>query len=201
MKQSITPRAVLVIIASMFLIPLLLAWLMYTGTLDFRPESTRNKGTLVVPPVPLDWQLAEALPDSESVADQLLDHWVVLYPLERNCDSGFKESLASLRQIHLASGRHRSRIRLAVLLNSTALVNEAETIHSIYDKFTVVVDTSNNLTSTVQTISQNATKRYSTYLIDPLGNIMMAYAADADPNDLKQDLKRLLTWSKLDEQQ
>jgi cytochrome oxidase Cu insertion factor (SCO1/SenC/PrrC family) len=38
------------------------------------------------------------------------------------------------------------------------------------------------------------------YLIDPLGNIMMYYAADADPNHIRQDLKRLLTWSKLDEQ-
>jgi hypothetical protein len=39
------------------------------------------------------------------------------------------------------------------------------------------------------------------YLIDPLGNIMMYYAADADPNHIRKDLKRLLTWSKLDEQQ
>ena len=29
---------------------------------------------------------------------------------------------------------------------------------------------------------------------------MMFYATDADPNDLKKDLKQLLTWSKLDEQ-
>ena len=40
----------------------------------------------------------------------------------------------------------------------------------------------------------------STYLIDPLGNIMLFYAAGYDPNDLKSDLQRLLTWSKLDEQ-
>ena len=38
-----------------------------------------------------------------------------------------------------------------------------------------------------------------TYLVDPLGNIMMAYEAGSDPNHLKKDLKRLLTWSKLDE--
>jgi hypothetical protein len=39
----------------------------------------------------------------------------------------------------------------------------------------------------------------SLYLLDPLGNIMLFYAAGFDPNDLKKDLKRLLTWSKLDE--
>ena len=29
---------------------------------------------------------------------------------------------------------------------------------------------------------------------------MMHYGPESDPNDLKSDLKRLLTWSKLDEQ-
>jgi hypothetical protein len=35
----------------------------------------------------------------------------------------------------------------------------------------------------------------SSFLIDPMGNIMMFYAAGFDPNDLKKDLKRLLQWS------
>ena len=47
--------------------------------------------------------------------------------------------------------------------------------------------------------SQGADVAGSVYLIDPLGNIMLFYAAGFDPNDLKKDLKRLLTWSKLDE--
>jgi hypothetical protein len=43
--------------------------------------------------------------------------------------------------------------------------------------------------------------QFSAYLIDTLGNIMMAYEAGADPNHLRHDVKRLLTWSKLDEQE
>jgi hypothetical protein len=38
----------------------------------------------------------------------------------------------------------------------------------------------------------------SRFLIDPMGNIMMLYAAGFDPNDLKKDLKRLLKWSQQD---
>ena len=41
----------------------------------------------------------------------------------------------------------------------------------------------------------------SVYLVDPLGNIMMRYESGSDPNKLKQDLKRLLKWSKLDDSQ
>ena len=44
MKFRISPRLALVIIASMFLLPLALAWLMYSGALEFNPVSTRNLG-------------------------------------------------------------------------------------------------------------------------------------------------------------
>jgi cytochrome oxidase Cu insertion factor (SCO1/SenC/PrrC family) len=49
-------------------------------------------------------------------------------------------------------------------------------------------------------LKQAAKGKGRVYLIDPLGNIMMAYESGADPNHIRQDLKRLLTWSKLDEQ-
>jgi glutathione peroxidase-family protein len=42
--------------------------------------------------------------------------------------------------------------------------------------------------------------QFTAYLIDTLGNIIMVYEAGAGPNHLRQDVKRLLTWSKLDEQ-
>ena len=56
MKKRLSPRILLVIIAAMFLLPLLLAWFMYTGTIDYKPASTRNFGELVEPPLPLTWK-------------------------------------------------------------------------------------------------------------------------------------------------
>ena len=38
----------------------------------------------------------------------------------------------------------------------------------------------------------------TTYLIDPVGNIIMSYPADSDPTGIRKDLKRILTWSKAD---
>jgi hypothetical protein len=35
------------------------------------------------------------------------------------------------------------------------------------------------------------------YLIDPLGNLMMSYAADAKPKGMLEDLKRLLRLSSI----
>lgn len=202
-KKPVTPRIMLVIIAAMFLLPLILAWLMYTGTVEFSPESTKNRGTLVKPPVPLNWQQASLQSTNGSpttASERFLTHWVVLYPVPARCEEDCQSQLTSLRQVHVASGRHSSRIRLAVLVGDELSADTEQTINGIYDQFILVTDSTGDLFETTQAVTVSTPQQTGTYLVDPLGNIMMVYAADADPNDLKQDLKRLLTWSKLDEQ-
>lgn len=202
MKISITPRITLVIIAALFVLPLVLAWLMYIGAVEFQTESTRNKGILVSPPIPLDWRQAfpvEAGTQPEAALEDLLKHWVVLYPLEGACDLDCEQHLSSIRQVHLASGRDRERLRLVVLFPDHAPADTANTVKTIYDKFIPAADTTGGLRHAIKSASSSITRQGSTYLIDPLGNIMMVYPATSDPNDLKEDLKRLLKWSKLDE--
>lgn len=200
MKKRLSPRISLVIIAAMFLLPLLLAWLMYTGTIDYRPASTRNYGQLVEPPLPLSWEgvyVAGVPGDApKAAADELDKHWVVLKPVPASCDEPCVQQVIQLRQIHRAAGRDQSRVRIALLLDESAPAADRERMQDIYTEFRLVTNPDGALGATMGRASGNTP---STYLIDPLGNIMMVYAAGADPNHLKKDLKRLLTWSKLDE--
>ncbi len=211
MKYSIPPRIVLLIIAAMFLLPLILAWLMYSGSLEFEPGEGRNLGILVEPPVLIDWQdvlLSEQNQNkNEQPADAsniLSEHWVILYPVAADCATSCQKRASSLRQIHLAAGRHQSRLRLALLLGEVSSEETEALLHAIYKKFTLIRAPSGKLWSTLAAIPPGAPAMTPAtdgiYLIDPLGNIMMYYAADADPNHIQQDMKRLLTWSKLDEQ-
>ena len=199
MKIRPSPRASLVIIAALFLLPLLLAWFMYSGAIDYKPSSTRNFGQLVEPPLPMAWDdtvLMPAAVEPESGAAQTFsEHWVILYIVPDPCREACFQQVTSLRQIHLASGRHQARIRIALLMQEPTS-NELETsLRNTYPKFHLINDPFGELNATLH---QAAGGKGSTYLIDPLRNIMMFYAAGADPNYLKQDLKRLLTWSKLD---
>jgi len=221
MKLSISPRIALLIITAMFLLPLILAWLMFIGSVDYKPGSTRNLGTLIEPPVAIDWRttIAADSPESSDAAngtgpDSLLEHWVVLYPVPVTCDADCRQQVTALRQIHLATGRHQSRLHLALLLDETNREETTELLKSIYEKFSLISDPGGILRSELASVrpgeegpsvTANGTPGDGMaidgiYLIDPLGNIMMYYAADADPNHIRQDLKRLLTWSKLDEQ-
>jgi cytochrome oxidase Cu insertion factor (SCO1/SenC/PrrC family) len=201
MKSKIPPRISLVIIAAVFLLPLMLAWLMYNGTIDYRPAETRNFGQLVEPPLPLDWQNAIRVPDGElSGTDTTADfreHWVILYPVPDPCLETCLQEVSALRQIHRASGRHQDRMRIVLLLPGSGARNLESILRDTYSRFELIRDPADKVRSTLQRVpGQNV----AVYLIDPLGNIMMTYEGGADPNNIKQDLKRLLTWSKLDEQ-
>jgi len=203
MTFKLSPRVALLVIAAMFFLPLLLAWLMYTGTIEFRPHSTRNLGELVQPPLPIAW--AEVYLDGNpggSAEQAFSDHWVILHAVPSPCPAACLAGAADLRQVHRAAGRQQGRIRLAMLhdLESTA---GAIALQEVYEAFQLLQDPQGSLWKSLEQVAGRsqpaAPVRGSTYLIDPLGNIMLFYAAGYDPNDLKNDLKRLLTWSKLDE--
>jgi hypothetical protein len=198
MKKRLSPRVALLIIAAMFILPLALAWLMYTGSIGYRPASTRNLGNLVEPPLPMSWStLAPAAGEPESEAEPALDgHWVVLRKIPVPCEADCISAVTVLRQIHRAAGRQQDRIRIALLLPDEPPPALADKLNGIYPQFLVLEDPTGQLRETLQRAAADG----SDYLIDPLGNIMMSYASGYDPNDLKRDLKRLLTWSKLDEQ-
>jgi cytochrome oxidase Cu insertion factor (SCO1/SenC/PrrC family) len=200
MKKRLSPRILLVIIAAMFLLPLLLAWFMYTGTIDYKPASTRNYGELVEPPLPLSWEniylVSSAGGDPRPALNELAKHWVVLMPVPVACGESCRQEIIQLRQIHRAAGRNQSRVRLALLLEDSATAADISRLHEIYPEFKLITSPAGTLRDVMRQASGNLT---ATYLVDPLGNIMMVYASGADPNHLKKDLKRLLTWSKLDE--
>ena len=213
MKRAFSPRTALLVIAGMFLLPLVLAWLMYIGAIDFKPASTRNLGQLVKPPVPISWEDVELAPVMQKQAggertpaepEQIFnEHWVILNAIREPCGEECLREISALRQIHLASGRHRSRIRIALFLQQPFPSELESALHSIYAPFHLVSASSVHFQASLQRAASGvpspAAPAGSSYLIDPLGNIMMVYASGADPNHLKKDLKRLLTWSKLDE--
>jgi cytochrome oxidase Cu insertion factor (SCO1/SenC/PrrC family) len=204
MNARFSPRVALLVIAALFVLPIVLAWLMYTGAIEFRPGSTRNLGQLVEPPLPLPWDgvYVDGAADV-AAADAFAGHWLILHVVPRPCPEACLRAIAELRQVHRAAGRQQERIRLA-LLHDVGEPESAARLQQIYAPFRLLENPDGRLWRTLETVAGKAEPpapaRGSNYLIDPLGNIMMFYAAGSDPNDLNKDLKRLLAWSKLDEQ-
>jgi cytochrome oxidase Cu insertion factor (SCO1/SenC/PrrC family) len=192
-------RMIMLAIAAMFLLPLTLAWMMYTGTLNFEPDHTRNLGRLVAPAVPLDWS-GVAVAGGESPAAELQGFWIILYDLPASCTTACLEIASGLRQVHIAAGLNRDRIKI-VLLQADPSLSLARQLMEIYQRFILVGRPRPDFSAALRQAAKNAAAEQNMpalYLVDPLANIMMTYNGKDSPNRINKDLTRLLTWSKLD---
>jgi hypothetical protein len=198
--KFLSPRVVFLIILGLFVFPLILAWLMYNGSLDFELGETSNQGVLLAPPIALDWSGAQA--SSQNKTHSLDGSWVILYPLERPCSTDCRNLLTGLRQMHIASGRDRNRIVIALLVEADYPESYSAEIDEIYHQFTILSGQSavfsSSLAQASNQIEQDGSSSDNIFLVDPLGNIMMSYNGKDSPSRLRHDLKRLLKWSKLD---
>lgn len=204
MKPRLSPRLSLVIITLIFVLPLAAAWLMYSGAIEFQPVAKKNLGQLVQPPVPVDSGKLVPIGDTTRLGDELKNHWGIILDIPGDCQEECLQVAASLRQVHRASGRNQSRVRLLVLVPEDSSAALVENLRAIYPSFLLAVDSDGDFRTQLNKIAAEQVPGSDagggTFLLDPLGNIMMYYEAGSDPNHLKKDLKRLLTWSKLDEQ-
>jgi cytochrome oxidase Cu insertion factor (SCO1/SenC/PrrC family) len=189
----------LLAIIALFLAPLLAAVLMFNGQLPLLSDETVNQGKLIQPPVALDWSAAVTAETAE--IPELLGSWIILFLLPAPCEQDCLQKVTGLRQVHRATGPDQQRIEIVLL--SEAQLNEVtiRQLLAISDHFILLTDPSASLQQSVRNaqlqnaLSENA---FTTYLVDPLGNIMMAYDAVNSDSELSKDLKRLLKWSKQD---
>ena len=187
--RSGSAKGTLLGLSLLFLLPLVLAWLMYSGVIDYKPAATRNHGTLVNPPV------KAGLPEAFQ-RKGLAGHWLLLYPVAPACGEVCRADLLGLIQVRKALGREADRTRTVVVTGAKPEDEAWQNIPDIESETSVISDSSGMLRGQLNNIEGGA----GTFLIDPMGNIMMHYRAGADPNDIRLDLKRLLKYAKTDSQ-
>lgn len=185
--STVSAKTTLVGLTLLFLFPLVMAWLMYSGVIDYSPRETRNHGTLVNPPV-------EAKLPQEIAGGRLNGKWVLLYALPAACHQECRTDIAGLRQMDRALGRDAHRVHIVHLAPAAFDTVSLDEISHIDPNAFTVRDHSGMLSAQLRDIEGAS----GSYLIDPLGNIMMYYHAGSDPNDIRLDLERLLKYSKTD---
>ena len=186
-RQQIT----LLGIFALFMGPVILVMLMRSSWWQYQPAGLKNHGHLVQPPTHLPLNQADSF-----------DHkWLVLYVLDQPCDQKCIEHVTTLRQIHKATGRNNDHLAIVLLSKTnpdTALRSRLETI---YPEFQFVTDPDSTALTTLDAVNAGVTdssvdsNSLHTYILDPMRNVILAYGANANPNDIHKDLKRLLKWS------
>lgn len=181
-------RLQFLLIALIFLGPLVVAaWMYYAGQFAV-PAGRSNHGALLEPIVSLD----EAVPDS-AMMKTMEGVWILLYSNQGACAEACRSALYTTRQSRKMLGREMDRVRRVFLHGETAP-----------DRVFIAAEHQGLITTEDASLAGLLDKKRPAelpaggyFLIDPLGNLVMYFEPDIDPRDMVDDIKHLLKLSRI----
>lgn len=185
-------KTTLIAVLIVFFAPVLLAVLLNSQWLDWRPGETRNHGELIEPPPRFGaFELETAAGHTLTRAD-LAGQWQLLHYRSGACEEDCLDALYWLRQVRKAQDRHQPELGLMVVTPSRVDAATLAAIDELAGDFRVVhAEAGREL---AQTLPDRGSEAIS-YIVDPDGHIILRYPPEADFNGMRRDLKRLLTWT------
>ena len=186
-------RLTLVLIALIFAVPMTIAWLL-TGPLHWQPVHTVNYGELIQPPRPLA-HFALRTPAGQALGqDYLRGKWTLVYIGGPECDAPCRKALYDTRQVRVAQGKNMGRVQRLMVLTAPATPRQLDALRRNQLDLTLARPAPGRREALLAQFASRAAGPAAgqVYIVDPLGNLMMRYRADADPTGMRKDLKRLL---------
>jgi len=186
-KLGRSGRLSLLAMAAIVAVPPIVAYLLY---LNWRPSALMNYGELIKP-VPLAEVVAPAEPALGELG-KLKGKWVLLTVDGGGCDDYCRRKLYILRQLRLTQGKEMERIERAWLVDDDAATGPA-----LMEEYKGTARIPARGSALLGALPVTGSVRDHVYIIDPLGNLMMRYPRNPDPNRMKKDLARLLRASRI----
>jgi hypothetical protein len=182
-------------LAALFLVPLVLAFVMYYGS-PWRPAGRVNHGVLITPPRPLPQvplpRVSLAAKSDAAPATELRGKWSLVYVGGGGCDGECRGALYVMRQTRLALNNDMTRVQRVFLVSGECCA--AEFLAREHPGL-IVLDAGGPAGAPLLREFPAADTAHTLYIVDPLGNLMMSYDARRDPHGLLEDLKKLLRLS------
>lgn len=189
-------RRLLVIVASLFFVPLGFAIYLFYGHPALRPGGMVNHGALIQPPRPLPALTLPLFGAGSTQPGFLRGKWTMLYVGSGVCGDRCRAALYETRQVRTALNRDMHRVQRVFL--ATGECCDAAFLHDQHPDLITVRATAAAaplLASLPHAAGVDAAGAGRVYLVDPNGNLMMFYAPGAKPKGMLEDLQRLLQLS------
>lgn len=168
----------------------------YTAYYLLPPSGRTNYGDLVEPQRPLPVLSLQRLDGSAVPATSLRGSWLMVQVDAGACDPACAKKLWQMRQVRLTTGKDADRVQRIWLV-----VDQAPLATSVIREFegTMFLRARADEVAAFLPLPAEPGARLADHiwLIDPLGNLMMRWPKDADPNRMKKDLVKLLKASKI----
>ncbi len=193
-RQVRSSRRTLSLLGAIFLLPVVVSFYLYYAA-GWRPGGQVNRGELLSPPRLLP---AVSLPTPDGIdtpPEFLRGKWSLLYADEGSCDRRCREVLYKSRQVRLALGAKMDRVQRVFLFTGSCCEQPF-----FANEHAGLVAASLDSPGGRQLRQRfpdppDAPGSGRLWVVDPLGNLMMSYPADAPAKGMIADLKRLLKLS------
>ena len=172
--------------------PLIFSYLTYYV---IKPQGRTNYGALIDPRnYPLPQLNATTLDGKPGSLDDYKGKWVMLQADSGECGEACRTKLFQQRQLRLTQGKEMDRIERVWLVTDDKPIDT--TLLKEYDGTRVLRADPAKLKQWLP-VEQGATLTDHVYMIDPLGNLMMRFPKNPDPNKMKKDIGKLLRASSI----
>ena len=167
-------RRILIGVALMFFAPLAVSFLLYYSH-AWHPGGRVNHGELIEPPRPLP---DTGLPPPHSLQRK----WTMLYVQRGACEALCLKRLYDMRQVRTALDRDMERVQRVLIADPDCC--DLQKLHDMHPDL-LTVPRADAVEPLVKLLPEPDSQRI--YLVDPLGNVMMFYAADTPAKGLLEE--------------
>jgi len=179
-----------------FIAPVILAYVMFFFV---DVKSFVNHGEILNPIVHIETFELKNESDEIIERDKLTYKWRLVSFVGENCNKECETRLFDTRQIHTSLGKNQHRVsRMFIHLQPTGeafskLIAETHpnVIHVNGDAQTIIKALGVNINDKAAIMSNE------TYIMDPMGNVMMRFTIDQPNKEFLYDLKKLLKASQI----
>lgn len=192
-RRTVSGRLQMLLVLVVCAAPVLASYYMYYVA---RPATRTAQGHLIDPPRELPGAAALPLRDAAGAPvdpQALRGQWLLVVAADGACDAGCEKSLYLQRQLREMIGREKGRLdRVWLVTGSTPM---RDSLAPAMQQATVLSADRDAVAAWLeggQDADAAARLDGALYLVDPMGQLMMRFPAEADPTGIKRDLDRVL---------
>ena len=182
-------RFQLLLVALVFLGPLVVAAWLYNQGESHAPSGRTNNGALLEPII----NVSAAVSSAEIFAKKDRGWWLLIYANTAGCDDPCRHALYTYRQARLMLGKEMDRVRRVFLHGDTL----PDTVFLAEEHPGLITIEDSSLSGLLHNKRPAELPAGGYFLIDPHGNLVMYFQPDLDPAEMVDDIKHLLRLSRI----
>lgn len=183
MEAKTKNRLTIIATVLLFMGPVVAAYLLSSGLIDYKPENTKNHGVFISPPVKL-----EDLTKAQWTKD-LLETWTLVRVVPTTCANQCQQFEDELNRYQRSLGHRADKLHL--MLVSDGFISEMPDTFPHIKK--VSIEGNKQLKSELTRLSeQSMGEGHGLYVVAPEGFLMMAFTRENTSSEIIKDLSLLV---------